>query len=236
MNNGPIYSRSMPRIEGLAQNLLDEIKARHREFFPRGVSDPIDLLDPQIIAKILQVEFKVCADLGRFGHEGDRFAVAGSLDRNKRLICVSEHFPFEEQRFTWAHEFGHFLLHPDEMIHRDRPIKGLSWGDRDRRPPKEREADYFAGCLLIPQRFLRREFSQLFDEPPLRINEHLAWHLDRQDSSIIGRPYADSIERELALASVTHLGVGHFRSLAERFRVSVPSMAIRIWQLGLVEQ
>ena len=231
-----IYSRSNLWIESRAQDLLNEIKARHQEFSPRGVSDPIDLLDPLIVSKILQVEFRVCADLGRFGHKGDRFAVAGSLDRNKRLVCVSAQFPPEEQRFTAAHEFGHFQLHPDEEIHRDRLIKGLSWKDGYRRPQKEREADYFAGCLLMPQRFVRREFTQLFGRTPLRIDDNLAWYLDRQDSSSIARPYADSIQRELALASVTHLGGGHFPSLAERFRVSVPSMAIRIWQLGLVAQ
>ena len=114
----------MPWIEDLAQNLLDEIKARHRDFFPRGVSNPIDLLDPSIIAKILKLEFRVCADLGRFGHKGDRFAVAGSLDRNKRLVCVSGQFAPEVQRFTAAHEFGHFELHPDQVIHRDRPSQG----------------------------------------------------------------------------------------------------------------
>ena len=234
MSGNATCSRSIPWIEDRAQNLLDEIKARNREFFPCRVSDPVDLLDPQIVAKLLQFKFELCDDLGRFGYRGDRFAVAGSLDRARRLVCVSRQFPLEIQRFTAAHEFGHLQLHPDELVHRDRPIKGLSWNNTYRRPRKEREADYFAGCLLMPKRFVRQEFAALFGTPPIRIEENLAWYLDQQDSSIITRPYADSIQREIALASVTRLSGNHFPSLAERFRVSVPSMAIRIWQLGLV--
>jgi Zn-dependent peptidase ImmA (M78 family) len=51
------------------------------------------------------------------------------------------------QRFTIAHELGHFVMHS-------------SHGTDDE---SERQADVFAGALLIPRDFLRREFTTTKD-------------------------------------------------------------------------
>jgi Zn-dependent peptidase ImmA (M78 family) len=68
------------------------------------------------------------------------------------------------QRFTIAHELGHYLLHAPSpgQIHIDRMFKvifrdDLSGKGVDR---EEREANYFAAELLMPRRFITKD---LFD-------------------------------------------------------------------------
>jgi Zn-dependent peptidase ImmA (M78 family) len=58
-------------------------------------------------------------------------------------IVVNAHKPIVRQRFTFAHELGHMLLHPVGKMHRDKSY--ASPGDRE-----EREADSFAAHLLMP--------------------------------------------------------------------------------------
>ena len=72
-----------------------------------------------------------------------------------RLISVNRDLGVEDEyvynlkrRFIVAHEFAHFILHKNEhtqFAHRDTDKKDT---------PEEREADYFARCLLMPRKLL----------------------------------------------------------------------------------
>jgi IrrE N-terminal-like domain len=64
-----------------------------------------------------------------------------------RCITVNSDQPLVRQRFTIAHELGHFVMHS-------------SHGTDDE---SERQADVFAGALLIPRGLLRREFTTTKD-------------------------------------------------------------------------
>ena len=157
------------------------------------------------------------------------------MNRHSRLICVLDSLKPTVARFTAAHEFGHFVLHPDEQMHRDIPMD--SHVHAKARSPKEEEADYFAACLLMPKPFVEQEFTRIFgDQLPLRVDENLAFHLNLNphDPDFLLRPTQDRWEKERALSIVTTLGDGHFESLAERFRVSPTAMARRLWELDLV--
>ncbi len=66
---------------------------------------------------------------------------SGVLRKEKMAIGVNKNHPTVRQRFTLAHELGHFLLG-----HEDDTIDGRS----DRPMPLEREANSFASRLLIP--------------------------------------------------------------------------------------
>ena len=64
------------------------------------------------------------------------------------------------QNFSIAHEIGHYLLHPDSFVfssHED-PESDLYAADPDQ--ALEDEAEYFAGTLLMPRRWLRRDVIQ----------------------------------------------------------------------------
>lgn len=92
-------------------------------------------------------------------------SVSGFLYRNasqrKAVIGVNGSHPPNRQRFTIAHELGHFLLHVgDVAVHIDDPVK-----HRDERSAKgtdvqEIESNLFAAELLMPIDFLRGDLHR----------------------------------------------------------------------------
>ena len=72
-------------------------------------------------------------------------------------IRVNAKNPPYAQRFSIGHEIGHYLLHPHGFVfssHED-PESDLYATDPER--ALEDEAEYFAGALLMPRRWLRRD-------------------------------------------------------------------------------
>lgn len=133
--NRPRYSK----IERLVSDLLAEY----------GVSSP-----PVPIEDIIKkhgVEIRV----------GKLDDISGFIVREnqKVLIGVNRTHPPTRRRFTLAHEFGHFLLHPGRS----------TWYDKDYRvnlrselsskaeDVEEIEANFFAACILMPIGFLRND-------------------------------------------------------------------------------
>jgi hypothetical protein len=68
-----------------------------------------------------------------------------------RCITVNSDQPRVRQRFTIAHELGHFVMHSSHGTDDD----------------SERQADVFAGALLVPRDALRREFAVTKDPEAL---------------------------------------------------------------------
>jgi len=128
------------RIEEKAEDLL---KAYCKEW--ETISSP-----PIPVKRIARRHFDfrcVEEDLTVYGRD-----VLGLLRPWTREIVVSCHSYNEGQRrFSQAHETGHLYLHPH--LWQDNRLlitrKGL-------RSPQEREANAFAGALLMPQELLRR--------------------------------------------------------------------------------
>ena|SRR5579875_394896 len=90
--------------------------------------------------------------------------VSGALirDGNKAAIAVNSAQHENRQRFTIAHEIGHFRLHRQERLHFDDDFQisfrnSLSSEAKDRR---EIEANQFAAALLMPRDFLRTDIAQ----------------------------------------------------------------------------
>lgn len=73
---------------------------------------------------------------------GDGIAGAFWLVEDTPFVIVNADHPVERQRFTLAHEFGHF-----RMGHGNRVDQTVDWGDRD---PREVEANAFAAAFLMP--------------------------------------------------------------------------------------
>ncbi len=67
-------------------------------------------------------------------------------------------------RFTIAHELGHFILHKDKDLFVDKGFKvmfrGVSSGDKYNKQD-EIEANEFAANLLMPENLLRSEIAKL---------------------------------------------------------------------------
>ncbi len=83
--------------------------------------------------------------------------VAGMFSYTEELggcITVNSRHPQDRQRWSLAHEYGHFLT--------DRFRSEVSWlSGHGRSRSGERFADAFARCLLMPAAGLRRRFNEL---------------------------------------------------------------------------
>lgn len=103
--------------------------------------------------------------------------VSGLLVRrdDQAIIVVNVRHHPNRQRFTIAHELGHYVLHKDSpavfvdnfLVHfrEDRST-------RRRYDPREQEANVFAANLLLPERFLRAELKG----SPIDVSDEDAMH------------------------------------------------------------
>jgi len=85
------------------------------------------------------------------------------LSRQKTIIGVNKDHPSTRQRFTIAHELGHYLLHEQEKLHVDRRFQiqlrdeNSSTGENE----AEKEANLFAAELLMPTHFIHEDLATI---------------------------------------------------------------------------
>ncbi len=76
---------------------------------------------------------------------------------DKSLIGINNKEPLKRQRFTIAHELGHYFLHPNKnafVDYRDNQkniIRGI----------KEVQANIFAAAMLMPSSFLLEDYKKI---------------------------------------------------------------------------
>lgn len=87
--------------------------------------------------------------------------VSGLLDKSNNTIYINSTDSPERQRFTLAHELGHYIYNHDEDKY------GLNYRDRKRdRNSAEIQADDFAGEVLMPSPILRKKLKEYSDARP----------------------------------------------------------------------
>lgn len=86
-------------------------------------------------------------------------------DNKKTVIGVNSSNSLPRQRFTVAHELGHYLLHSqgDDGLYVDRGFEVMFRDDHssDGINTEEREANLFAAELLMPELFLREDLAAI---------------------------------------------------------------------------
>lgn len=226
-------------IEAEVSKIHKQIWTRRQILWPAGHPSDIDMLDPEMVStRILGVEFLVEERInGHFSR--DRVEIAGLIDRQKNRIVVSRKFPPEQIHFTAAHELGHWILHPNEIMHRDRPI-GFAPQEPKNLPPAEREANYFAVQFLMPRKLIEKEFKSRFPvglNGALKIDENSAFHLCPSDTDSVLYPHNGIVDQAILLSSARRFGSNRFNSsIAEAFHVSPSAMAYRLIELNLIVQ
>ena len=101
--------------------------------------------------------------------------ISGFLLRDPKtgfaVIGVNSVQHANRQRFTVAHELGHFLLHRGDKLHVDRgyEVKLRDIKSSEGTDLEEKEANLFAAELLMPEQFLAKDLLSLgsidlFDE------------------------------------------------------------------------
>lgn len=221
---------SFEEVERVAIDLQRRLwKARH-DLWDGHSPSPVEVLDVAKAAKLVGFDLKFVGSLGIFVDRSEKVSVAGMIDRPNSSISVSGDFPWITRNFTAAHELGHALLHQHlDVVHRDRPLDG-SILVRDR---IELEADKFAVYFLMPEKLVRREFSDRFLTGQFVVSEETAFALS-VPAADVGRELGNKHKLARVLASATHYNGRHFYSLAEIFGVTIKAMAIRLEELRLV--
>lgn len=86
----------------------------------------------------------------------DGLPVSGAAHWNGRywIITINADEPILRQRFSLMHEFKHVLDHTTkQFLYQDRPFQSAD-------EHAERVADYFAACLLMPKKVVKRLWYQ----------------------------------------------------------------------------
>lgn len=215
-----------------ARRLHYEIWHKRKLLFPMGEPSSIAMCSPDVAARVLEVQYEYRDNLGRFRSGQTIYEVAGILNRERGIISVSTRFSEAVIRFTGAHEIGHFLLHPGETFHRDRPAPNAH---AETRSTREQEAGYFAACFLASEKLVRQEFEPRFGRIPLHLTDTVAYHLSKERMQDLLRAPTGSLDFAAAVAGARSFAGKGFMSLADRFGVSIPAMAIRLQELGLID-
>jgi Zn-dependent peptidase ImmA (M78 family) len=121
------------------------------------------------------------------------------------IIGVNRAHHLNRQRFTIAHEIGHFLLQHYQGVHFDGANTGLQINFRDNRSTTgedifEREANLFAAELLMPRKLLEADLQRI---------KHPVSLIDTNDKTL--------------------------KDLAKRYQVSVRAITFRLSYLGRLE-
>jgi len=139
----------MPEIKecGWGKAVIRRIVDRVREL---SHFDPKETLDFKSV---------VNAFGGKISDNKDVF-FGDTIEVRKELDFTIKLHPFattERQRFTMAHELGHYFLHSDQGR---RPLLAFRLGTS----MAEQEANYFAAELLMPESMFREDFNSLSND------------------------------------------------------------------------
>lgn len=85
------------------------------------------------------------------------------IERNRATIGYAEHENTNRQRFTKAHELGHFMLHRGGDLFIDKDFKTMHRPSTNTPSSawQEWEANEFAACLLMPEELLKKEMKKI---------------------------------------------------------------------------
>jgi Zn-dependent peptidase ImmA (M78 family) len=154
--------------------------------------------------------------------------VLGATFIKSKAICINEKLLDDRSEgrmmFTCAHEAGHWVLHR-HMVEQARrssaDAEAIVCRTRNSRLPIEWQADYFASCLLMPEKEVAGAFSQVWDG-----NEMV---LDNVRSRLGGTSVCvDPCVKNWPFIADTVRQAGGFSN------VSKEAMIIRLKELGLV--
>jgi Zn-dependent peptidase ImmA (M78 family) len=144
-------------------------------------------------------------------------------------------------RFTLAHECGHWRLHrylfakdPAQVsLFNDQAAPSVICRSSQAKEPVEWQADFYASCLLMPQRLIMAEFDKMSpDRKPRVLRPEMP--IDHPYSEI--ERMTDEFGNSIGAGADDFILENFARPLAERFLVSPIAMRIRLEKLGLLHR
>jgi Zn-dependent peptidase ImmA (M78 family) len=193
------------------------------EFFPVDLNVLVQLLGWSV------------QQVSMVGHTGTAEPLVARCIRAEKKIVLLASLPEPVKRYTLAHELGHAVLHSEipDCNASSRP-RLLSMLSNSTRYPNaqyseiERQAEVFARELLMPERAVRRQFSQFFGVHQLHGFSETCRGFTPQaqrDRSVDVRQVAEEIANSRGTSG---------SSLADFFGVSGRAMSKRLVELCLV--
>ena len=210
----------MPKIE-LADKAAEVLES-YQDLVGHSICPPVPVQD--VIERYLGVKLGFIDFSEKLGMKD----VLGATYVEAQLICVNSRLldvRYEgRMAFTCAHEVGHWILHRQYVNTAKRSTDGedvILCRSRDAKQPIEWQADYFAGCLLMPEEAVKEAFQTAFGRQYLEIFN--------EKSSFRGDPlcFDPSVENWHFIAGAV-CETGGFSN------VSKQAMAIRLQELGLL--
>ena len=156
MKTGKTLKRNNDFLSDHARNELSLLAEEISNFYC-----PTGLVNPEVIAEKKGITFSYGSYSNAFDglieHLGGEFHIYINVDRLKHAYT-------ERARFTFAHELGHFFIdHHRNALKRGLSPSHSSFTGFVSKNYAEREADYFASCLLLPEaRFKTDVFRRKF--------------------------------------------------------------------------
>jgi hypothetical protein len=190
------------------------------------------VIPPIPVENIIEQYLDLDLEFIDFGELHGMKDVFGATFVRERRIAISESLLGESSEgrmiFTCAHETGHWCLHRQYVNVAER--SGLKQAavfcrTENARASVEWQADYFAGCLLMPASKVRETFFQAFGTECLEIFNTVK----ALDHTVLGVNYCDP-----NCAENWHVVSDIVRSYGNFTNVSKQAMIIRLQELGLV--
>lgn len=122
------------------------------------IFSPVNRIEPELIAEKVGITFSygnygINSFDGMLEHRFGRFHIYINKDQHDNIFS-------DRARFTFAHELGHYFI--DE--HRNSLASGISshcsYSGFKSKNKIERQADYFASCLLLPEKRVKKYCSR----------------------------------------------------------------------------
>lgn len=97
-------------------------------------------------------------------HDEDGISGILMIEPNSATIGYAKYESPQRQRFTKAHELGHFMLHRGGNLFIDKDFKTMYRPASSNAPStdwQEWEANEFAACILMPEHLVRDELEKI---------------------------------------------------------------------------
>ncbi len=153
--------------------------------------------------------------------------ILGATYVKKRLVCVNKKLLKNRcegrLNFTWAHEAGHWVLHRQFVVPETHTLSDrgtILCRTRDSNRPIEWQADYFASCLLMPEKWVQDAYRKAYGLRLLKVCN--------TESRLNGPLYFDPCVRNWCRIADAVRDAGGFCN------VSKQAMIIRLQDLNLV--
>ena len=153
--------------------------------------------------------------------------VLGAIYVKDRLIyadnALLEDHSEGRLNFTFAHEAGHWVLHRKFVTHAEdsrAERTAIICRKKDAKKPAEWQADFFAACLLMPEKWIKSAFEESIGTRPLLL------HNERR--SLSGFHYIEPCVCNWPFIARAIQNTGGFSN------VSKQAIIIRLQELGLV--